>query len=197
MISSTWIAYVSFALLLFLLLPVGRLPVAWRGVVLAAALVLGAVPLPWGLSLAGYLRAFTDDLAITSLVALTAAALVRLGWLAPSLPQQRLERCLLFALMGLLLYPAAMGVGMLDPYRWGYHPDGLLMVMAALTLLALWRGNTLTVVMLTLATLGYALELKASSNYWDYLLDPFIVLFALWGVCQSLAVGLFRRFRPV
>ncbi|PAU87968.1 hypothetical protein CK507_09055 [Pseudomonas sp. WN033] len=193
---TTWIAYLAFALLLFLLLPMGRLPVGWRWAMLAAAFVLGALPLIDGLSLAGYLRAFTDDLAMTSLVALFAAALVRLGWLSSPARQHKLECCLLFALMGLFLYPAAMGLGMLDPYRLGYGPDGLLLAVAALTLLMLWRGNRLAVLMLTLATLGYALELKASGNYWDYLLDPFIVLFALWSLCRDLVLGVFRRFWP-
>lgn len=196
MILTTWVAYLAFALLLFLLLPVSRLPVGWRWAVLVVALVLGALPLIDGLSLAGYLRAFTDDLAITSLVALSAATLVRLGWLSSPVRQHKLECYLLFALMGLALYPAAMGLGMLDPYRLGYSPDGLLLVVAVLTLLMLWRGNLLAVLMLTLATLGYALELKASGNYWDYLLDPFIVLFALWSLCRDLVLGVFRRLWP-
>ncbi len=196
MILTTWIAYLAFALLLFLLLPLSRLPIGWRWAFLAATFVLGALPLIDGLSLAGYLRAFTDDLAITSLVALSAAALVRLGWLPPQALQHKFESCLLFVLMGLLLYPAAMGLGMLDPYRWGYSSDGLLLAVAVLTLLMLWRGNLLAVLMLTLATLGYALELKASGNYWDYLLDPFIVLFSLWSLCRDLVLGLLRRLWP-
>jgi hypothetical protein len=42
-----------------------------------------------------------------------------------------------------------------------------------------WR-NALGVLMLGLATLAFSFDIKASDNYWDYLLDPFLALYC-WG----------------
>lgn len=179
MIFPGWIAYASFALLLFLVIPTARLSNRAKLVALAAALIIGAVPLPGGLPLAGYLRAFTDELAITTVLIMAAAVLQRLGWVPAAPPVQRLQVFGFFILAGLLLYPAALGVSMTDPYRWGYVPAPLIAMVAVVALASVWFGNRRLAVLLTLATLAYALRLKASPNYWDYLLDPLLVCFAV------------------
>jgi hypothetical protein len=43
--------------------------------------------------------------------------------------------------------------------------------------------------MLTLATLAFMVGLKPSDNYWDYLLDPFIVIFCLVAPVVTLVRG--------
>lgn len=191
MIDAGWMAYLTFALVIFLLLPTARLTPGRQLLLLPVLVVLGALPLPTDLSLAGYLRGLTDDLAFTTLVLLVAAVLVRLRWLPAWSAATRWQLYGLFALAGMLFYPLALGLGMLDPYRWGFQPQMLLLLVGALCLLLLWAGNLLLVAMLCLATLAYVLGLKGSVNYWDYLLDPFIVLYAvfrlLWTGVQRLA----------
>lgn len=179
MIIASWQAVLTFALVLFLLLPVGRLSGGYRLAALLGLFLVAMIPLSTGLTLAGLLRGLTDDLAITTVVWLLAAALIRLGYLPPMPVSAKWPLWLCFAVLGLVLYPAALGLGMLDSYRWGYNPRLLILVVAVLAVVLCLLRNTLGVAMLALATLAFMFDLKPSDNYWDYLLDPFIVIYSL------------------
>ena len=189
MIIASWQAVLTFALVLFLLLPTGRLPAGYRLAVLLGAVLVALVPLSTGLTLAGLLRGLTDDLAISSLVWLSVAALIKLGYLPPLPISAKWPLWLCFAVLGLILYPAALGLGMVDTYRWGYSPRGLIIAVGALTLLFVLLRNVLGMFMLALATLAFLLDIKPSDNYWDYLLDPFIVIYCLAAPLLALALG--------
>lgn len=95
------------------------------------------------------------------------------------LPGIRSQAILIFCLLGLFLYPMALGLGSWDPYRNGYSPTWLFVIVVSLALWGWWKRNWLVVLLLGSATLAYGLEMKASSNYWDYLLDPFLVIYCL------------------
>lgn len=189
MIIASWQAVLTFALVLFLLLPTGRMPAGYRLAVLLGAVLVALVPLSTGLTLAGLLRGLTDDLAISSLVWLSVAALIKLGYLPPLPISAKWPLWLCFAVLGLILYPAALGLGMVDTYRWGYSPRGLIIAVGALTLLFVLLRNVLGMFMLALATLAFLLDIKPSDNYWDYLLDPFIVIYCLAAPLLALALG--------
>lgn len=184
----------SFALLVFLLLPSGRLPQRYRGLLLIGVLLVGMVPLPGGMPLAGYLRALTDELSITAMLWLLAGTALRLGLIRSGSTAAAWQLWSIFAVLGVVLYPASMGVGMVDTYSWGYSPRLLILLIGAVTLALLLLGNWLGVLMLTLATLAFSLDIKASDNYWDYLVDPFVVLYAMAMLLGS-AVGALRRWR--
>ncbi|MCM8560810.1 hypothetical protein ACLE2W_11845 [Pseudomonas shahriarae] len=145
-----------------------------------------------GLSLAAYFRSFTDDVAITSLVALGFAAAVRMGLATRQDSTARLQLLIPLAALALFLYPATMGMTYFDPYRLGYNPRPLIMIIGAMTLgLMVWR-NWLGVCMFGLATLAFSLGVKPSPNYWDYLLDPFIALYC-WGALIVYAINMIWR----
>ncbi len=191
-------AYLTFALVVFLFLPLARLSLVKRLLALLLVLLVGALPLPSGIPLAGYLRGLTDDLAITTMVWLLVAALIKAGLLATPQRSLSIQLWLMFAALGLLLYPAAMGVGMLDPYRWGYSPRLLIVAIGLLALFMLWLGNGVAAAMLALATAAFVMDLKPSGNYWDYLIDPFVVIYALLAVTTHLlasAYAISRRFQ--
>lgn len=191
-------AYLAFALVVFLLLPLGSCRPAQRVLAFGLVLLAGLIPLPWGIPLAGYLRGLTDDLAITTMIWLAAAVLVKSGLAPKPRGTTSLQLWLMFCALGLLLYPAAMGVGMLDPYRWGYSPRPLILGIGLLALLMLWLGNAMAALMLSLATVAYLLDLKQSDNYWDYLLDPFVAVYAVLASALYLLVkayGSIRRFQ--
>lgn len=187
MIIASWQAVLTFALVLFLLLPVRMLSPPYRLAAFLGLLLVALIPLSTGLTLAGLMRGLTDDLAITSLVWLTATTLIKLGYLPPLPTTAAWPLWLCFGILGLVLYPAALGVGMVDTYRWGYSPRHLIVVVAALTLVFGLLRNTLGVAMLTLATLAFVLDAKPSDNYWDYLLDPFVVIYSLVAPLVALA----------
>jgi len=173
-----WQAHLTFALFAFVVLPNFGLSRGLQGVLLALLLGVSFIPVE-GLSLAVYMRSFTDDVAITTLAVLVFAAAVRIGVAAPLSQSSRAQILIVMAGLSLFLYPATMGLSYLDPYQLGYNPRPLILVVGVLALGLLLLSNWLGACMLGLATLAFGLELKPSPNYWDYLLDPFIALFSL------------------
>ncbi|ANJ56707.1 hypothetical protein [Pseudomonas silesiensis] len=178
-----WQAHISFAMILFLLLPSFGLSKAWRVALLLALLAVSFIPLD-GLTLAAYLRSHIDDLAVTTLVFMAWGCLRRMDVLPPAQQGQKTSVLILFAVMALALYPATLGLSDLDPYRFGFSPRPMLVFVALLTLGLFHLRNYLAVVMLAGATLAFVVGIKPSHNYWDYLVDPLLGLYC----CLALLV---------
>ncbi|WP_339499053.1 hypothetical protein [Pseudomonas silesiensis] len=178
-----WQAHISFAMILFLLLPSFGLSKAWRVALLLALLAVSFIPLD-GLTLAAYLRSHIDDLAVTTLVFMAWGCLRRMDVLPPARQGQKTSVLILFAVMALALYPATLGLSDLDPYRFGFSPRPMLVFVALLTLGLFYLRNYLAVVMLAGATLAFVVGIKPSHNYWDYLVDPLLGLYC----CLALLV---------
>jgi hypothetical protein len=81
--------------------------------------------------------------------------------------------------VSLLLYVSALGFVRLDVYAWGYQASWLALV-AALLALALWTSAPLVSWALAFALLAFALQIGASRNLWDYLLDPLMFFVAIY-----------------
>ncbi|VVP44208.1 hypothetical protein PS838_05012 [Pseudomonas fluorescens] len=182
-----WQAHISFAMILFLLLPSFGLSKAWRVALLLALLAVSFIPLD-GLTLAAYLRSHIDDLAVTTLVFMAWGCLRRMDVLPPAQQGQKTSVLILFAVMALALYPATLGLSDLDPYRFGFSPRPMLVFVALLTLGLFYLRNYLAVVMLAGATLAFVVGIKPSHNYWDYLVDPLLGLYCCLALLV-LAVG--------
>jgi hypothetical protein len=177
MSADLWQSHLIFAFFAFLITPGFRLGPALQVLRLVALLALSFVPLA-GLSLANYVHSFTGDAAITTLLALAYLTAVRVGF-APTLRHEaRLQILLVMAGLALFLYPATMGLSYMDPYRLGYQPRLLISAIGAVALALLALGNRLGACMFGLATLAFSLGIKSSSNYWDYLIDPFIAIYS-------------------
>lgn len=190
---SVWQAHLSFVLLGFVLLSALRFTAPWRPWLLPVLVAVSFIPVN-ELPLAAYVRSFTDDLAICTLVLLAWVMLSRLGLVQPLARRHQVQTLLLFGLLSLVLYPATLGLTYFDPYRWGFNPRPMIVLMAAAALLMLWLRNTLAVWMLAVGTLAFALRLKASENYWDYLVDPLLT-----GYCLIAGAGLLisAAWRPL
>lgn len=189
---SMWQAHLSFVLLGFVLLSTLRVTAPWRPWLLPVLVVVSFIPLN-ELPLAAYVRSFTDDLAISTLVLLAWVSLCRLGVVRPLDAPLRLHVLLLFGVLSLMLYPATLGLTYLDPYRWGFNPRPMIVLIGAAALLMLWLRNTLAVWMLAAGTLAFALRLKPSENYWDYLIDPLLAGYCLVAGVWMLANAAWRR----
>ncbi|QIH09594.1 MULTISPECIES: hypothetical protein [unclassified Pseudomonas] len=190
---SLWQAHLSFILLGFVLLGSLRLTASWRPWLLPLLALASVIPLNQ-LPLAAYVRSFTDDLAISTLVLLGWVSLQRLGLMAPLQARHRVQVLLLFIGLTLSLYPATLGLTYLDPYRWGYNPRPMIVLMGLAALVLLWQRNALGVLMLAVGTLAFALRLKPSENYWDYLMDPLLAGYCLIVGSGGLLLWLWRRF---
>lgn len=188
---SVWQAHLSFVLLGFVLLSLLRVTTPWRPWLLPVLVVVSFIPVN-ELPLAAYVRSFTDDLAISTLVLLAWVSLCRLGVVQPLKHPQKVQVLLLFGALSLALYPATMGLTYFDPYRWGFNPRPMIVLVGMAALLMLWLRNTLAVWMLAAGTLAFALRLKASENYWDYLIDPLLTGYCLVAGLWMLALAAWR-----
>jgi hypothetical protein len=187
---SLWQAHLSFAMIIFLVLPSFGLHRSWRIALLAVLLAVSFISLD-GLSLAAYLRSYIDDLAITSMVFMAWGCLRRLDILPPA--RGKTGVLILFAAMALVLYPATLGMSDLDPYRFGYSPRPMLIFVAVLTLGLFYLRNGLAVVMLASATLAFIAGIKPSQNYWDYLVDPLLGLYCCVALLMLAVRWTYRR----
>ena len=153
-------------------------PPLQRAGVLGAAIILVSIPL-WGLSLAGFVRGITGDLSIATLVLLALALLRTLSGCALIEEANRLLMLRAIAIAAVLFYPFALGFSTFDPYRLGY---GNLWFMAGLLGLAVWSGlrySTFLALCIALAVAAWSADWYESPNLWDYLLDPWLAIYAI------------------
>lgn len=191
---SVWQAHLSFVLLGFVALCALRFTAPWRPWLLPVLVALSFIPINQ-LPLAAYVRSFTDDLAISTLVLLAWVGLCRLGLVKALNRRHQVQMLVVFGLLSLALYPATLGLTYFDPYRWGFNPRPMIVLVAVAALVMLWLRNALAVWMLALGTLAFALRLKASENYWDYLVDPLLTVYCLIATVGLLASAVFLKWQ--
>jgi hypothetical protein len=153
------------------------LPLHQRAGVLGAATILLSIPL-WGLSLAGFVRGIMGDLSITTLVLLVLVLVRSFSNKVLVDEQNRHATLKAILIIAVLFYPLVLGFSMFDPYRLGY---GNLWFMVALLGLSIWsslRYSTLFAVCVALAVAAWSVGWYESPNIWDYLLDPWLAVYA-------------------
>jgi hypothetical protein len=182
--TDTYIAFLGHyflvcALILWFIRSIAPLPVRRAiPVIPVAVFLLFLLPVN-GLPVAGYIRGIAGDLSITSIILLGSSVLGRMTGNNCSLV--RAQRLLLpvAALAGLALYPFALGLTRFDAYRLGFESPWLLLAIFALVLGA-WKTHPSAAIILLCAMASFHLGLLESTNLWDYLIDPWFVLFS-WG----------------
>lgn len=133
----------------------------------------GAIGAPWSLPFAAYIRGVTGDLSILSLM------LVICTWSGLNAFRIASITPILIAVVAILFYPFALGFTMFDPYAWGYHSSvfvGTVLLVAAIYFFAKHSWETL---MLAIAVIAWSIHWHESMNLWDYLLDPFLAVWAI------------------
>ena len=135
--------------------------------------------LPLGLGmelpLVAYVRGVIGDLSIVTMLLLWTSLL------SGSKPTP-LAFKVSVACIAIVFYPLALGFGMIDPYAWGY---GSILFFIAVLLFAVVCGLanwSKGVWMIAIAILAWAAHWHESANLWDYLLDPFLAIWALMAV---------------
>jgi hypothetical protein len=135
-----------------------------------------------GMPLAAYLRGWIGDLSITSLALLTLALLARLRNRGASEVKTSNILFVLVVLAGVALYPMALGIGYWDPYRLGFGNSWFLGGLFLLALAAYFNKSSMIAMVIALAVLGWSADWYESRNLWDYLLDPLLVIYAIYGL---------------
>lgn len=131
------------------------------------------------LMVAGYWFGIVGHISITTtlLLVLSVLRLVR-----PELkPVDDKSRWLLLILIGIVaigFYPLALGASPFDPYRIGYQPQFMIVLLIALSLVAWFTDFRAAAFIILIAVLAYNIGLLESDNIWDYLFDPFLVIYA-------------------
>lgn len=133
--------------------------------------------LPTTLPLAAYIRGIIGELSVVTSLLLWSYFFSTTPRHIPS----RLKWGIVF--VGLFFYPCALGIGMIDPYAWGYGSLLFLTAIAAIIFYLCWVAWYREAVILALAIVAWAFTLHESTNLWDYLLDPFLFL---W--CTALCI---------
>lgn len=158
-----------------------EIPVAVR---LVAIFLLGNLFFwPLGISmelpLAAYVRGVMGDLSIVSLLLLWSSVL-------PSAKKTPLAFKVSIAIAAVVFYPLALGFGMLDPYAWGYGSIGLLIAAILIAIVCGLAGWIKGVWVLSFAIIAWAAHWHESANLWDYLLDPFLALWAIFAIPNAI-----------
>ena len=170
---------------------------------LAAVMSLCAVWVAVGsahIPIAAYARGITSDFSIT-LIVLAAWRLGQytLGWPAKS-QREQLAVMVALAIAAVLLYPSALGWSNWDAYRPGWGSWGMLLTLAVLCVVCFaWRLTVLPA-LAALALLAWSLGLMESGNLWDYLMDPWLSIFALGFVfikCTRFGISLLRKTKQI
>lgn len=162
------------------------------------AILLGAVfvllLIPFGtMPIAAYVRGASGDMSITTLVLLW-CALLR-PWCSAIKGNHHFALSAMIVLAALALYPMALGVGAHDPYRLGYGDPLFIAVLLLLAMLAWFWKFSMIALCIAFATLAWAVGWYESDNLWDYLLDPFVSLYALAEIMTQVAKTLLQRGR--
>ncbi|MBU3551454.1 hypothetical protein [Polynucleobacter sp. MWH-Berg-3C6] len=136
------------------------------------------------LPLAAYVRGVVGDLSVVTMLLLWASLLLT-GKPAP------LAFKFAIALIAICFYPLALGLGMIDPYAWGYGSIAFFIAVLFFALVCGLANWSKGVWIIAIAILAWAAHWHESTNLWDYLLDPFLAIWALAGFI----VALYRRRR--
>lgn len=143
---------------------------------------------PFGLGmelpLVAYVRGVVGDLSIVTMLLLWTSLL------SASKPTP-LAFKLAIVLIAIAFYPLALGLGMIDPYAWGYGSITFFIAVLFFALVCGLANWSKGVWIIAIAILAWAAQWHESANLWDYLLDPFLAIWALGGLITTL----YRRRR--
>ena len=131
------------------------------------------------LPLSAYVRGVTGDLSIVTLLLLW-------GTVLPASKKTPLGFKVLIALIAIGFYPLALGFGMLDPYAWGYSSLSFLIAVIFFAILCGLAGWTKGVWIVSIAMIAWGVHWHESANLWDYLLDPFLAIWAIYAIPSAI-----------
>ena len=161
-------------------------PFVFVGLMVAGILFLPLLPIETGrISLVQWCSSLMRSASLPLMGSIVVLLLERLcGWKLFS-PRDWKALSMFGILCSLLLYPAALGLGPIDPYCWGWENEYFFIVFACLISLLLVLKNRFAI-LLILALLSFDLQWEDSTNLWDYLIDPLYAILAVIMTIRSI-----------
>jgi hypothetical protein len=132
-----------------------------------------------GFSVAQWLRSVVGDLSVLTLLVFLNILMQRLFNFSLLGASSRKLLLVGVVIIGVVFYPLALGLTAYDPYQLGYSPILLSVLLISTSLLAWLRSHRDLAVILLLPLIAYNLHLLESTNLWEYLLDPVLLIYAL------------------
>lgn len=163
---------------------------------LVIALVASALHMPvLGTTPFLYLRGVFGDFSMThALWALIALNNRIFGRQLLAIPQrQKLTVSLLLVTLAAGFYPSALGAVDFDLYRLGFEPLAMLIALAVVAALAWQLREYFLLAAIVTAVLAFRFRLLESTNLWDYLFDPMLVLYCVAWLISTLLRFIFNR----
>ncbi len=130
-------------------------------------------PLGMNLPMVAYVRGFTGDLSVV-------ATLLLWSSLLPASKTVPIVFKSAMAIISVCFYPFALGLGMVDPYTWGYGSTAFLVAVLLFALVCGLVNWTKGVWIIAVGILAWSVHWHESANLWDYLLDPFLAIWAIY-----------------
>lgn len=131
------------------------------------------------LPLSAYVRGVTGELSIVAMLLLWSSML-------PQAQKTPFGFKVALTLISIVFYPLALGFGMLDPYVWGYGSIGFLGAVILFAIACGLAGWTKGVWIISFAMIAWAAHWHESANLWDYVLDPFLAIWALFAIPNAI-----------
>jgi hypothetical protein len=131
------------------------------------------------LPLSAYVRGVTGELSIVTMLLLWSSIL-------PAAKKTPLGFKVPIALITIVFYPLALGFGMVDPYAWGFGSIALLIAIILFAVACGLAGWIKGVWIISFAIMAWAAHWHESANLWDYVLDPFLAIWAVIAIPNTI-----------
>lgn len=179
---------------------VASAPVTWVKVLIVLCFVVLWIPLgASNIPVVAYVRGITADVSISlMMLAVWRTCRFALNW---QVIAEREQTAVMVAVSAaaLFLYPLALGWGDWDAYRPGWGSWGMWLALLLICVVCRVKGLWVLPALVVMGVLAWSFGLLESGNLWDYLLDPWLSIYALGYVAQKLFIKCvhfaFARFR--
>lgn len=168
--------FLFFSCAVFLVLGLRRRSPLIRVAAVAACLVFMFVVID-DVNVAGHMRGLLGDLSITTAILLTCTFVGHMINRDILSEDDRRWVVMVVAVSGLFLYPLTLGVMWVDPYRLGFNSFYLLLTLIVLCIMG-YRARRGATLFIPAGIIAFNLGFLESTNLWDYLIDPFVTLYA-------------------
>lgn len=152
---------------------------------LFAPLLILIIPFS-GLPVFYYLRGATGDLSIIT-VMLLSAALARAFYKFEIFNKNTADYFYFTVFsIGTIFYITSLGYGQFDPYGLAYESLIIPFTLLASLVLLAWKKQYGLAILLLVPIIAYETGLLESNNIWDYILDPFLWVYATFRTIKYL-----------
>lgn len=149
-----------------------------------------------GVLIIEYSRGFLSDLSVTTLMFVFISLTNRLSKVRLAVNKS----FYLFAfLLGIFLYPASMGLTIIDPFVFGYSSNSGYLVfvlgLALIAIAAIFMGQLQIGACIILSLIAYNLKIYEAQNIWNYLIDPISFIYCVIALMVYTIKYAFQRFK--